>query len=52
MQDATLIERIRQKYQSLSPVLDERVRRQWAAAEAEALGWGGVTTVPLRANNG
>jgi Rhodopirellula transposase DDE domain len=45
MQDATAIERIRQKYLALSPVMDERMRRQWAAAEASALGWGGVTTV-------
>jgi Rhodopirellula transposase DDE domain len=45
MQDATTIERIRQKYLSLSPVMDERIRRQWAATEALALGWGGVTTV-------
>ena len=45
MQDATAIERIRQKYFWLSPVMDERMRRQWAAAEASALGWGGVTTV-------
>lgn len=45
MQDATLIERIRQKFDSLSPVMDERVRRQWAAAEASSVGWGGVTWV-------
>ena len=45
MQDATTIERIRQKYLSLSPVMDERIRRQWAAAEASGIGWGGVTTV-------
>jgi Rhodopirellula transposase DDE domain len=45
MQDATTIERIRQKYLSLSPVMDERIRRQWAAAEASAIGWGGVMTV-------
>jgi len=45
MQDAITIERIRQKYFALSPVMDERMRRQWAAAEAAALGWGGVTTV-------
>jgi Rhodopirellula transposase DDE domain len=47
MQDATAIERIRQKYQALSPVMDERVRRQWAAAEATTLGWGGITTVAV-----
>jgi hypothetical protein len=27
--------------------MDERMRRQWAAAEASDLGWGGVTTVAL-----
>jgi hypothetical protein len=43
--DATSVERIRQQYQALSPVMDERMRRQWAAAEAAAIGWGGVTAV-------
>ena len=47
MQDATIIERIRAKYQALSPVLDERLRRQWAAAEASVLGWGGVSAVSV-----
>ena len=32
-------------YQSLSPLLDERSRRQWAAAEARAYGWGGLLTI-------
>jgi hypothetical protein len=45
MQDATLIERILKKFASLLPVMDERMRRQWAAAEALSLGWGGVSTV-------
>ena len=45
MQDAQLIARIRRKYRSLNPELDERRRRQWAAAEARDLGWGGVTAV-------
>jgi hypothetical protein len=27
--------------------MDERMRRQWAASEASALGWGGVTSVAL-----
>ena len=47
MRDTNTIECIRQKYLALSPVMDERLRRQWAAAEASALGWGGVTTVSL-----
>ena len=45
MQDATTLERIRQKYRSLSPMMDERMRRQWAAAEAGVVGWGGVSMV-------
>ena len=33
------------KYAALDRVMDERLRRQWAATEALALGWGGVTAV-------
>jgi hypothetical protein len=47
MPDATIAERIRQQYEALSPVMDEQIRRQWAAAEARAVGWGGVTAVSL-----
>jgi len=45
MRDAQLIARIQRKYWLLEPEMDERGRRQWAAAEARALGWGGVTAV-------
>src|SRR5512141_788905 len=45
MQDAPIAERIRRTYYALLPEMDERMRRQWAAAEARALGWGGVTTL-------
>jgi Rhodopirellula transposase DDE domain len=45
MHDATLLERIRRKFQSLEPILDERSRRQWAATEANELGYGGVSAV-------
>jgi hypothetical protein len=45
MEDTIIVEAIRQKYLALAPLLDERVRRQWAATEAAALGWGGVTLV-------
>ena len=31
---------VRNKYQALRPVLDEKVRRRWAACEALAIGWG------------
>ena len=36
---------IESKYRSLAPLMDERVRRHWAAAEAQAYGWGGVSAV-------
>jgi transposase len=45
MQDAATIKRIRGKYAAMRGVMDERVRRQWAASEALALGWGGVSAV-------
>jgi hypothetical protein len=45
MHDAPTIARIRRKFAVLGPVMDERMRRQWAAAEAEQLGWGGVSAV-------
>src|SRR5580692_5505648 len=45
MHDAPMIERIRRKFQSLDAVLDERSRRQWAATEAQELGYGGVACV-------
>ena len=45
MQDETALERIEAKYRSLAPLMDERMRRQWAAAEARAYGWGGVRAV-------
>ena len=47
MRDASTVERIGRKYRALSGVMDERMRRQWAAAEAGAVGWGGVTAVSL-----
>jgi hypothetical protein len=42
MQDVATI---RGKFEALRPYLDERRRRLWAAAEAMALGHGGITTV-------
>ena len=45
MHDAAAIERIQRKFQSLTVVMDERMRRQWAAAEAIELGWGGISHV-------
>jgi transposase len=42
MQDAAELVAIATKFLSLAPLMDERMRRQWAAAEARAYGWGGV----------
>lgn len=47
MADAALVGALRRKYRSLTPLLNERLRRLWAAAEAREIGWGGVTAVAL-----
>jgi hypothetical protein len=47
MHDATVAEGIRLKFMALNPVMDERLRRQWAASEARLLSWGGVSVVAL-----
>src|SRR5690348_7903195 len=39
------VDRVRAKYEQLRWVMDERVTRLWAAAEAESLGHGGIATV-------
>jgi hypothetical protein len=39
------IELIRSKYKALSPLLNERAKRSWAAIEAKNLGFGGVAIV-------
>lgn len=41
----TQAETLRDKFRALKPLLDERARRLWAAAEARALGRGGISTV-------
>jgi hypothetical protein len=43
--DAKIVAKIRRKYKLLSPELNERSRRQWAAAEACELGHGGFSLV-------
>ena len=47
MQDAANLLSIQHKYRAILADLDERGSRRWAAAEALALGWGGITTVAL-----
>jgi len=45
MQDAATVQRIAVKFGALGPLMDERMRRQWAAAEAASYGWGGIRAV-------
>ena len=45
MQEASTRAAIRDKYLNLLDDLDERGRRRWAAVEARAIGWGGITAV-------
>ncbi len=45
MQDNHVIAQITKRYQTLEPLLDERLRRHWAACEAQTYGWGGVVAV-------
>ena len=45
MVDIETISQIRKKYESLAAIMDEKVRRHWAATEAAALGWGGTSAV-------
>jgi len=40
-----VVTRLRRKYRVVAPELDERRRRQWAAAEARDVGYGGVSVV-------
>ena len=40
-----MVTRLRRKYRVVAPELDERRRRQWAAAEARDVGYGGVSVV-------
>lgn len=47
MPDESIVEGIELKFNALVGDLDERGRRRWAATEAMALGWGGVTIVSL-----
>jgi hypothetical protein len=45
MNRMAIIQSIRNKYEVLRPLLTERLRRRWAACEAESLGRGGVSWV-------
>ena len=45
MTTQTTIATIQTKFRALSPIMDERLRRRWAAAEANSLGRGGISLV-------
>src|SRR3954453_15687407 len=45
MDESSLLDTVRAKYDLLRPLMDERMRRQWAASEAMSLKRGGVTVV-------
>src|SRR5262245_29742536 len=45
MADPNIVQGIRAKFEALRPQMTERLRRYWAAAEAAALGRGGITAV-------
>ena len=45
MQNQDTICGIESRYSLLSALMDERMRRQWAGAEARAYGWGGIRAV-------
>lgn len=45
MTKPNIIKLLREKYNYISFDLDERGRRRWAAVEAYALGWGGISAV-------
>ena len=45
LESTATVETIKSKYEALRPVMNERMRRLWAAAEARALRRGGTTLV-------
>jgi hypothetical protein len=45
MKGSATLDTVRTKYELLRPLMDERMRRQWAACEALSLQRGGVTVV-------
>jgi hypothetical protein len=45
MENRAVVDAVRQKFELLNPLMTERLRRQWAACEAQTLGRGGATLV-------
>lgn len=47
MDSAQSLRQIKSRFRSLAPLMDERMRRQWAASEAQTYGWGGLSAVSV-----
>ena len=45
MADPSRVSTLREKFSALEPIMDERMRRHWAASEARAMGRGGLSAV-------
>ncbi|EQD27149.1 Rhodopirellula transposase family protein [mine drainage metagenome] len=45
MPNQSSLRQIKTRYGALGPLMDERMRRQWAATEAQTCGWGGLSAV-------
>jgi hypothetical protein len=45
MSDRNIVDWLKEKYEGIKPLLNERSRRLWAATEAASLGWGGIAAV-------
>jgi hypothetical protein len=45
MPNQSSLRQIKTRYGALGPLMDERMRRQWAATEAQTYGWGGLSAV-------
>ena len=45
MVDANTISQVNIKFKTLAPSMNEKMQRRWAASEAMALGWGGISAV-------
>lgn len=45
MPDESVIRGIKDRYRALAPSMDERLRREWAANEAQTVGRGGISAV-------
>lgn len=43
LDETNILEKLKQKWAIISPLLDERSKRVWAGMEAKQLGWGGAT---------